>query len=159
MTTLQCAKRAAMALKSAASISTIPVEVEPPLDPDISTVYPSTPATSPPAEEETASFPQPKSIPKPRPVKPTEKLAYKASSSTPALVFIPPPKAALAPVSDKGKKRKSEELDVDGDVDGDSDSSLSEVESVSDSPVVAKHGRKSRKKTTTATTKKRKGRK
>lgn len=102
------------------------------------------------------SYPQPKSIPKPRPVKP----ACKTSSATPPLVSVPPPKAdaALTAVPDKVKKRKSEELEVD--VDGDAESSLSESESVSDGPVApTKHGRKSQKKTVATATKKRKGRK
>ncbi|KAG1831447.1 hypothetical protein DFJ58DRAFT_872051 [Suillus subalutaceus] len=123
----QSAKCAAAALKAATSVST-PVEVEPPFDPDISTVVPSTPATSLPPEEETtdpqekSTNPQEKYIPKPRPVNPAEKVACKTSSSMPALASVPPPEAdAVAPVSNKVKKRKSEELEADGD------SSLSEV--------------------------------
>ncbi|KAG2143968.1 hypothetical protein BD769DRAFT_1636738 [Suillus cothurnatus] len=142
----QSAKRAAAGTQ---------VEVEPPFNPDISTVVPSTPATSPPPKEE-PTLPQQKSVPKPRPVKPAEQLACKTLSSTPALASVPPPNADVLAASDKVKKRKSEELEVDGD----GDSSLSEVESVSNSPVVPKRGKKGQKKTATAAaTKKRKGRK
>ncbi|KAG2088306.1 hypothetical protein BD769DRAFT_1396294 [Suillus cothurnatus] len=85
----------------------------------------SPPTISPPPEIATLS-PQRKSIPKPCPIRP----AGTCSSSAPS---APPPKPDTpAPTSDKTKKRKSEELEVDGD----SESSLSEAESVHDSPVV-----------------------